>query len=299
MDRSPPPFFRQGVSADVRLALFALFAIVLLVLDARFGALAAVRQAIGTALFPMQRALLVPRDLAGGVAHHMGGVRSLSAEVEQLRARETANALLLQQAQHTALENLQLRRLLGMRERGIGASVVAEVLHETRDPFTRNLMVDRGQQHGVAPGQPVLDAEGVLGQVSRVLPLAAEITLLTDRNLTLSVEIRRNGTRALAYGSGRAGALELRYLPAAADLQPGDQVVTSGLDGVFPPGLPVGKVIEVIRRRTSFTTARVEPAAAIERTRMVLILLEPWREPLAAPVSEEPRRAAPPSKTSK
>ena len=117
MDRSPPPFFRQGVSADVRLALFALAAIALLVLDARFAALTAARQAIGTALFPLQRALLVPRDLSSGIGLHLTGVRKLAGEVEALREREAANAQLLQQAQQTALENLQLRRLLGMRER--------------------------------------------------------------------------------------------------------------------------------------------------------------------------------------
>jgi rod shape-determining protein MreC len=150
-------------------------------------------------------------------------------------------------------------------------------------------MVDRGQQHGVMPGQPVLDAEGVLGQVSRVLPLAAEVTLLTDPNQTLSVELRRNGTRAIAYGAGRGGALELRYLPAAIDIQEGDPVVTSGLDGVFPPGLPVGKVVGVSRGRASFTVARVEPAAAVERTRMLLVLQEPWREPLAAPATGQER----------
>lgn len=291
MDRSPPPFFRQGVSADVRLALFALIAIALLVLDARFDALGALRQAIGTALFPLQRALLAPRDLTAGVTLHLTGVDQLTEEVGRLRGREAANAQLLQQAQQTALENLQLRRLLGMRERGIGASVVAEVLYETRDPFTRRLTVDRGQQHGVMPGQPVLDAEGVLGQVSRVLPLAAEVTLLTDRNQTLSVELRRNGVRAVAYGAGRGGALELRYLPASIDIQDGDLVVTSGLDGVFPPGLPVGKVTGVSRGRASFTLARVEPAAAIERTRMLLILQEPWRDPLVGATIEAPRNA--------
>jgi rod shape-determining protein MreC len=280
MDRTPPPFFRQGVSADVRLAAFALVAIALLVLDVRFAALASVRQAIGTVLFPIQQLLLVPRDLAAGIGPYFGGVHSLGEQLHQLRSREVANARLLLQAEQTAAENRQLRKLLGMRERGIGAAVAAEVLFETRDPFTRRLMIDRGQQHGVQPGQPVLDADGVLGQVSRVLPLAAEVTLLTDRNQTLPVELRRNGVRALAYGGGRAGGLELRYLPVA----------TSGLDGVFPPGLPVGRVIAVSRGGASFTVARVEPAAAVERTRMLLVLQEPWRDQADFPAAEEGRR---------
>jgi rod shape-determining protein MreC len=290
MDRTPPPFFRQGVSADVRLAAFALVAIALLVLDVRFAALASVRQAIGTVLFPIQQLLLVPRDLAAGIGPYFGGVHSLGEQLHQLRSREVANARLLLQAEQTAAENRQLRKLLGMRERGIGAAVAAEVLFETRDPFTRRLMIDRGQQHGVQPGQPVLDADGVLGQVSRVLPLAAEVTLLTDRNQTLPVELRRNGVRALAYGGGRAGGLELRYLPAAIDIREGDLVATSGLDGVFPPGLPVGRVIAVSRGGASFTVARVEPAAAVERTRMLLVLQEPWRDQADFPAAEEGRR---------
>ncbi len=290
MDRTPPPFFRQGISADVRLAVFALAAIVLLIVDTRLAALVSVRQAIGTVLFPVQQLLLVPRDLIASVGPYLGGVHSLGEQVHQLRSREVANARLLQQAEQVTAENRQLRKLLGMRERGIGAAVAAEVLFETRDPFTRRLMVDRGQQHGVQPGQPVLDADGVLGQVSRVLPLAAEVTLLTDRNQTLPVELRRNGVRALAYGGGRGSGLELRYLPAATDIREGDLVATSGLDGVFPPGLPVGRVVGVTRGGASFTVARVEPVAAIERTRMLLILKDPWRDPADFPAADEGRR---------
>jgi rod shape-determining protein MreC len=295
MDRAPPPFFRQGLSADVRLILFALAAVALLVVDARYRTLEAVRTAVGTVLYPVQRALLAPRDAASVVTDYTGGVSRLREDNERLVRLEAANARALQQGEHLAAENAQLRKLLGMRERNSFRSAVAEVLYETSDPFTRRVVVDRGQQHGLQAGQPVLDAQGVIGQISRVLPLSSEVTLITDRASTLPVEVRRNGVRAVAFGAGRADLVELRYLPAGVDLRTGDELFTSGLDGVFPAGLPVGRVTEVRRGGSSFTVARVEPAAAVERSRMLLVLLEatsgrPSFEP-PKPASESPARA--------
>lgn len=295
MDRAPPPFFRQGLSADVRMVLFALAAIALLVVDARMGALETARRAVGMVLYPIQRALLAPRDAGSMMGDYVGGVARLREENERLMKLEAANAGALQQGEHLAAENIQLRKLLGMRERNAFRSTVAEVLFETSDPFTRRLVVDRGSQHGLLAGQPVLDAQGVIGQVSRVQPFSAEVTLLTDRASTLPVEVRRNGVRAVAYGAGRAGLIELRFLPATVDLRDGDELTTSGLDGVFPAGLPVGRITEIRRGGSSFTVARVDPIAAVERSRMLLILLEatgatPSFEP-PQPVSDAPSRA--------
>jgi len=269
--------------------LFALAAIALLVVDARVGALEGVRRVVGTVLYPVQRALLTPRDAGALLGDYVAEVGRLRQENERLIRREAANARALQQGEHLAAENSLLRKLLGMRERNAFRSTVAEVLFETSDPFTRRLVIDRGQQHGLLAGQPVLDAEGVIGQISRVLPLTAEVTLLTDRSSTLPVEIRRNGVRAVAYGAGRAGLIELRFLPATVDIREGDELSTSGLDGVFPAGLPVGRVIEVRRGGSSFTVVRIEPAAAVERSRMLLVLLEAT----GMTPSFEPPRVAP------
>ncbi|MFM8546426.1 MAG: rod shape-determining protein MreC [Betaproteobacteria bacterium] len=295
MDRAPPPFFRQGLSADVRLILFAIAAIALLVLDARMAALDSVRRIVGSVLYPIQRALLTPRDAGAAIGEYVGGVARLRLDNDRLVRLEAANAGALQQGEHLAAENMQLRKLLGMRERNAFRSTVAEVLFETSDPFTRRLVVDRGAQHGLQAGQPVLDSMGVVGQISRVLPFSAEVTLLSDRASTLPVEIRRNGVRAVAYGAGRSGMIELRFLPASFDVREGDDLTTSGLDGVFPPGLPVGRIVEVRRGGSSFTVARVDPVAAVERSRMLLILLEangatPSFEP-PKPPSDTPARA--------
>ena len=273
----------------MRLVLFAALAVLLLVFDSRYRALDRVRQVIGSGLYPVQRVLLAPRDAGAALSDYLGGVSSLREDNSALHRAEAANARTLQQAEYLAAENARLRQLLSMRERNSFRSTVAEVLYETSDPFTRKLVVDRGQQHGLSAGQPVLDAGGVLGQVSRVLPLSAEVTLLTDRNSTLPVELRRNGVRAVAYGAGRSGLLELRYRPASADVREGDELFTSGLDGVFPAGLPVGRIAEVRRSGASFTVARVDPAAAVERSRMLLVLLEPTA---TAPTFEPPKAQA-------
>ncbi len=274
MDRSPPPFFKQGPSANARLAFFSLLSIALLVIDSRANLLGPMRQGVGTVLYPLQRALLVPRDMAALGGEYVQDVRRIRNENAELRRVEAANARALLQSEQTAAENAQLRRLLDMRERVALRSAVAEVLYETRDPFSRRLVLDKGLQHGVLAGQPVIDSRGVIGQITRVTPWSAELTLITDRNSTIPVAVRRTGQRAIAFGGPQPGRLEIRYLPANADLREGDILETSGLDSLFPPGLAVGRVAEFRSSgSTAFATATVEPVAAVERTRLLLILL--------------------------
>lgn len=287
MDHSPPPFFKQGPSANARLLFFSLLAIALLVVDSRLEVLGRLRQGIATVLYPVQRTLLVPRDLIGVGFEYLAEVNRLRAENGELRRLEAANANALLQTEQLVAENQQLRQLLAMRERTAIRSAVAEVLYDTRDAFSRKLVLDKGQQSGVIAGQPVIDASGVVGQVTRVYPLSSEVTLITDRRSTIPVEIRRTGERSVAFGGSPDGTIELRYLRTSADVREGDQLVTSGLDGLFPPGLPVGTVRSVETGSSAFVRVVVEPAAHAERTRLLLILLaEPPAQ--AAPPPEEP-----------
>ena len=196
MDRSPPSFFNQGPSAHARLAFFALLAVALLVIDARTGTLGALRQGIGTVLYPLQRTLLVPRDLLALGVEYFSDVNRMRAENAELRRLELVNARALLQAEHLAAENTQLRALLGARERAAIPSTVGEVLYDARDPYSRRVIIDRGLQHGVLAGQPVLDAQGVAGQVTRTLPLSSEVTLLTDRTAAIPIEVPRTGQRS-------------------------------------------------------------------------------------------------------
>jgi rod shape-determining protein MreC len=148
------------------------------------------------------------------------------------------------------------------------------VLYDTRDPFTRKLVLDKGLQQGVASGQPVVDANGVVGQITRVFPLSAELTLITDRNMTIPVQVQRSGMRAIAFGGAEPGRMELRFMSVNADLKDGDVVVTSGLDSLYPAGLPVGRIVSVDRGRTgNFARVLVDPIAGVDQSRMLLVLL--------------------------
>ena len=288
MEHSPPPFFRQGPSANARLLFFSLLAIALLVVDSRLDVLGRLRQGIATVLYPVQRTLLVPRDVTRVGAEYLADVGRLRAENAELRRLETANANALLQTERLVAENQQLRQLLAMRERTAIRSAVAEVLYDTRDAFSRRLVLDKGQQNGVIAGQPVIDASGVVGQVTRVYPLSSEVTLVTDRRSTIPVEIRRTGERSVAFGGSPDGTIELRYLRTSADVREGDLLVTSGLDGLFPPGLPVGTVRSIEAGSSAFVRVLVEPAAHAERTRLLLILLAEPHAQGASPPSEEP-----------
>jgi len=247
----------------------------MLVIDSRIGALAALRQGVGTVLYPLQRTLLVPRDLLSLGHEYFVQVDRLRAENADLKRIEAANAKALLQAEQLAAENDQLRELLGARERAAIRSVIAEVLYDTRDPYTRKLVLDRGLQHGVLAGQPVIDAQGVIGQVTRVLPLSSEVTLLTDRNAAIPVEVQRTGQRSVAFGGAAPGLLELRFLNAGSDLRQGDTLSTSGLDGIFPPGLPVGSIVRIdpAGSASGFARVLVKPVAGVDRSRLMLVLL--------------------------
>ncbi len=295
MDRSPPPFFKQGPSANARLLFFSLFAITLLVVDARLDLLGRLREGIATVLYPVQRTLLVPRDMINLGAEYLADVNRLRAENAELRRLEIANANALLQTERLAAENQQLRQLLAMRERTAIRSTVAEVLYDARDAFSRTLVLDKGQQNGVVAGQPVIDASGVAGQITRVYPLSSEVTLVTDRRSTIPVEIRRTGERSVAFGGSPDGTVELRYLRTNADVRDGDVLVTSGLDGLFPPGLPVGTVRGIETGSSAFLRVTVEPAAHAERTKLLLVLLvepqaQPGLPPPEAPGVEQRRR---------
>lgn len=274
MDHSPPPFFKQGPSSNARLAFFALLGIALLVIDSRTGLLNAMRQGIGTVLYPLQRTLLVPRDAVSMGTDYFSEIARLRTDNNELRRVEIANARQLLQVEQLAQENRQLRELMGARDRTAVRSVVAEVLYDTRDPFSRKLVLDKGVQQGVASGQPVVDATGVVGQITRVFPLSSELTLITDRNLTIPVQVQRNGLRAIAFGGAEPGRMELRYMSVNADIKEGDTVVTSGLDSLYPAGLPVGRVAVVDRSRTgNFARVVVDPIAGVDRSRLLLVLL--------------------------
>lgn len=273
MEYSPPPLFKQGAPARVKVTVFAFISIALLMIDARIQVLSSVRQAAGTVLYPLQMAALMPRDALAGMGGYFSSVSSLRQEVRELKIEQVAVAEKLQQAQLQSVENAQLRKLLGAREHVPVKTMLSEILYDARDSSTRKIVLDRGSQHGAALGQPVIDNAGVVGQVTRVFPFTSEVTLLTDREQAIPVQVLRNGLRSVAYGRGQSGTLDLRFVAPNADIQVGDVLITSGLDGVYPAGLAVAKVSKVENSGAgAFGGVVCQPLAGIDRHRHVLIL---------------------------
>ena len=268
----PPPFFKRGPAPLARLAFFVILSLALLVLDLRYRYLELARQGIATALYPLQRAAYTPVDLYEQLGDYFTSLGAVQRENVQLKRKELESANWLLRQQHLELENQRLRELLDMKARQPVSGTLAEILYAARDPFSRRVIVDKGGQHGIAAGQAVVDELGVLGQVTRVYPLQSEVTLVTDKNQAVPVKIVRNGLRTVLFGAS-AGQLELRFLAANADVQNGDILVTSGLDGVYLAGLPVAKVIRVDRDAAySFARILCEPVAGVEKHGQVLIL---------------------------
>ena len=181
MEYSPPPLFKQGASARAKMVCFALIALVLLFVDSHMRSLGIVRQVVSTALYPLQIVALAPRDAFFSIADYFTTVADIKAENDALKQQQTIDAHALQQGQQLQAENAQLRNLLDAKARLPVKSVMGEILYDTRDRFTRKIMLDRGSQHDVERGQPVIDHVGVVGQVTRVFPFSSEVTLVTDK----------------------------------------------------------------------------------------------------------------------
>jgi len=273
MEYYPPPFFKQGPSALVRLLFFALLAIALLVSDARWATLKWVRQATATVLYPVQRVVLAPVELLGNLGDYFTTAANARSEADGLRRANVGLGQSAATAAQLASENARLRELLELHQKIATPTLAAELLYEARDPFVRKVVIDRGSSAGLAGGEPVIDAAGVIGQVTRAFPLSAEVTLLTDKDQAIPVQIVRTGARAIAYGNA-VGGLELRFMASHADVLVGDALVTSGLDGVYPPGLAVAKVASVERNTVdSFARIVCLPLGGVDRLRHVLVLL--------------------------
>lgn len=273
MEYSPPPFFRRGPGLITRLGFFALLSLILLYVDSRFHHLEMARKAIGVLLHPLQQVSDLPGEVADRIGDFFVTQSSLKRDNERLSRENFLNAGLLQTQQALLAENRTLRQLLEFKEQYQHGSVAAEVLYFGRDPFSRRIVVDKGASQSVEEGAAVVNATGLIGQVNRAFPWTAEVTLITDREQVVPVQVVRNGLRAALFGIGYDGALDLRFMPLNADIENGDLLVTSGIDGVYPSGLPVA-VVSNIERNAAYPFARIicTPASGPDRHRQVLIL---------------------------
>jgi rod shape-determining protein MreC len=292
LDRSPPPFFKQGPSALTKLMVFGALGLLLMVADVRWHLTQPLRSALSVVLYPVQWLAMRPVVWGGLLGESVQLRDAAQLEATRMRERLLAQTVRASQVEQLALENQRLRGLLNLRDRVPVSSQAAEVLYEAADPYSRKLIVNKGLTQGVQLSSPVMDEQGVLGQVTRVYPLLSEVTLLTDREQAISVLNTRTGVRGVAYGEYLgAPQLELRYLATNADIEVGDVLTTSGIDGVYPPGLQVAKVVKVERRAGSmFARVLAEPLSQAQGVRHVLLL-----EPVGAdmPARPELERARP------
>jgi len=300
LDRTPPPFFRQGYSALTKLVFFSALALFLMVADTRLSVVAPLRVGLATVLAPLQRALLVPVELVSGGSDYLRGLNQALQSEDAGRKKLALQAERVAEAERLAIENRRLRALLGLAPALPVRSQAAEVLYEAADPYSRKLFVNRGMNQGIVAGSPVVNEVGVLGQVTRVYPLSAEVTLLTDKGAAIPTLNSRTQQRGAAFGGlANGSAMELRFIAANADIHVGDLLQTSGVDGVYPPGLAVARVAQVERKAEGgFARILLEPAALADGVRHVLVL-EPLSLQLPPPPAAEPAPEPTPKSTSK
>ncbi len=291
----PPPFFHRGPTPLTRLAFFGLLSIALMFADTRYRYLEGIRQVAAVALYPLQRAVQMPGEALGWVAAYFSSKRALADDNAALKQELVAIAPSVQGFAGLRDENARLRALLEMRARYPGSATAVEVLYTGRDPFTQKIFINRGTDAGIKAGEAVIDELGVVGQVTRVFPMMAEVTLVTDKDHAVPVRVERSGVRSVFFGAGAGRPPELRFMAPSADIRPKDKLYTSGIDGTYPPGLAVAQV-EAVERETGQVFARItaRPLAGADRSSFLLVLGESAAQ---MPRPEEPVDATAEKKT--
>ena len=271
-----PQFFRHGPGPFARLFVFALLSCLLIVGDTRFKYFPELRQAIGVVIFPLQKIAYIPANIYDQMEEFIASFNLLEENIK-LRQIYLENREQLLKLASLEAENIHLRNLLGavqhIETKTRTKAVLAKILYTPRDPFNHKIILNKGSQHHIQLGQAVIDDKGIVGQITQLYPWSSEVTLLTDRDHSVPVQVVRNSLRSVVSGTGKNDQLELRYLSVNTDIQRGDQLVTSGIGGVYPPGIPVATVLRIERDPTGdFAQIISTPVAGVDRNRQVLIL---------------------------
>ncbi len=289
-----PAFFVRGPSPFSRMVFFCALSIVLMAIDSRLNYLAQFRQTFIATLHPLEMIANAPSEWGLNIRHYFTAHGRLLEENKALKLEAVEHKVMLQRLQTIELENSHLRTLLKGNAPIVPKAILGEILHMGRDPFSNVIVINRGSQHDVKAGQAVVDAEGVVGQVTRVFPFSAEVTLITDDNLSIPIQVERNQLRAIAFGEGKSNTIDLPFLPTSVDIQVGDRLVTSGIDGVYPSGLAVAKVTQVRQSPDSpFAKIVSTPIAGVNNHLQLLILSMPEAEENTV-VAEQKKTIAPP-----
>lgn len=253
--------------------MLLLVTLAILFLDHRGQQLKVLRDALMVTATPVQYAADLPSTVTGYLAETLASRAALIRENRALRKQQLELQARMQRFEALARENERLRDLLHSSRDLQQRVLVAEFLSVAMDPFVHQATLDKGERDGTYVGQPLLDAQGVMGQITQVAPHRSQAMLITDSNHALPVEVNRNGLRAIAQGTGELDRLELVHVPQNADIREGDLLLTSGLGGTFPSGYPVGTVAEVRREQdASYARIHVTPLAKLDRTSQALLV---------------------------
>lgn len=267
-----PAFFVRGASAFSRMLFFCALSIIFMAADARLNYLSQIRQAFIAALHPLEVVANAPSEWYRDIKKYFSVHNQLVQENYALKQQAFEQKVLLQRLNSIDAENAHLRSLLNGNIPIQPKAVLGEISHMGRDPFTRIVVVNRGSQHTIRAGQAVVDSKGIIGQVTRVYPFTSEVTLITDKELSIPIQIERNQLRAIAFGEGN-NTLDIPYLPTGVDIKVGDKLVTSGIDGVYPSGLAVATVTKILQNPESpFAKIICTPVAEVTNHLQLLLL---------------------------
>lgn len=274
MHYSAPPLFKQGIPALAKLIACLVIALALMIIDFQIKSLDFIRNQVNIVLRPFEQLMLLPGSMISGGSDYLTSRSTLEKENETLKLRQAELSLLANQSALLAVENQNLRSLLDLQKKVAFKTVPVEILFNPPNPISQRVVINRGENQGLRLGSPIANDMGILGQVVRLYDNSAEVSLLEDRDFAVPVLVARNGLRAAVVGSGRGQLLQLRYLPVASDLEVGDILLTSGVDGVYPPGFAVA-VITKIERNLDQNSANVfcSPIAEVNRHLQALALI--------------------------
>jgi rod shape-determining protein MreC len=267
-----PAFFVRGASAFSRMVFFCALSIIMMAMDARLNYLSQVRQAFIGALHPFEMMANAPSEWYRDVKKYFSAHNQLVQENYALKQQAFEHKVMLQRLSTIEAENVHLRSLLNGNIPIQPKAILGEISHTGRDPFTSVVVVNRGSQHNIKAGQAVVDSKGVVGQVTRVYPFSSEVTLITDKDLSIPIQIERNQLRAIAFGEGN-NTLDIPFLPTNVDIKVGDKLVTSGIDGIYPAGLAVATVSKIQQNQESpFAKIICTPIAEVTNHLQLLLL---------------------------
>ena len=260
-----------------------------MLIDFRLKALDPIRDSVNWFLRPLEFVMTVPRNTFEAASEYLTSRSTLDQENQAMKVRQAELSLLANQSELLQIENQNLRQLLDLQKQAAFKTLSVEILYNPPNSISQRIVINRGGSDGLKIGNPIANDAGILGQVVRLYDHSAEVSLLEDLDFAVPVQVARNGLRAAVFGAGRGNPLELRYLPVASDLEVGDVLLTSGIDGIYPPGFAVA-VISRIDRNAAKNSSNVFciPVAPVNRYRQALAFLyDPgWDAKASAPGSK-------------